>query len=183
MAIVECDPLSAEKILKQEKISIGWSICRVFEYVHVFRCFKCGDYDHKATECKKEDRCLKCASKEHKTEDCVSDYYKCCNCIAANEKLKLNLKVDHTVFDANCPVYLRKVDAQKRSIKIVHNEEQQLKRMQTLCNNSYEFRICHQNVQCIRNKIDQLEMELNVDNIDIACFLNTGYSIMSKILS
>lgn len=122
MAIIECDPVSADAILKQGKISIGWSICRVFEYVPVFRCFKCGDYDHKATDCKKEERCLKCSSKEHKSADCGSDNFKCSNCMEANEKLKLNLKIDHTVFDVNCPVYLRKVSAQKRSIKVIRDE-------------------------------------------------------------
>ena len=123
MAIVECDPLSADAILKQGKMSIGWSICRMFEYVRLFRCYKCGDYDHKSTDCKKDERCLKCASKEHKSVDCVSESFKCCNCMEANEKLKLNLKIDHTVFDINCPLYLRKVDAQKRSIKIVPNDK------------------------------------------------------------
>ncbi|KAJ8942553.1 hypothetical protein NQ318_021955 [Aromia moschata] len=68
MAIIECDPQLSELFLNEGKISIGWSICRVYEYVPVFRCYKCGDYDHKADLCKKEERCLKCASTVHKTE-------------------------------------------------------------------------------------------------------------------
>lgn len=119
MAIAECDPLTSYKILNHGKLSIGWSICRVFEYIPVFRCFNCGDYDHKASECQRDEKCLKCASKDHKTDSCESDHYNCCNCIAANDKLKLNLKTDHTVFDISCPVFLRKIDALKRKIKVV----------------------------------------------------------------
>lgn len=123
MAIAECDPMSLQLILKHGKLSIGWSICRVFEYIPVFRCYKCGDYDHKASECKREEKCLKCISVNHKTEDCVSEQYKCFNCISANEKLKLNLTVDHSIFDVNCPVFLRKVDSQKKKIKVLSDSK------------------------------------------------------------
>lgn len=118
MAIAECDPTSFGSIMENGKLCIGWSMCSVYEYVPVFRCYKCGNFDHKANECTAEDRCLHCTTVSHNTGDCHSDQYKCFNCVSMNEKFKLNLKVDHNIFDINCPVYRKKGEAKKKYIKM-----------------------------------------------------------------
>ncbi|KAK9754733.1 hypothetical protein QE152_g997 [Popillia japonica] len=73
MAILEVDPVSFQEVTKKEKLCIGWSMCRVFEYVRVFRCFKCGGFDHKAEGCKTGRRCQKCAESDHVAENGSSE--------------------------------------------------------------------------------------------------------------
>ena len=119
MAIVECDPITFQKIIDRGKLGIDWSMCRVFEYISVFRCFKCGDFDHRAKECDSESACLKCSKTDHLMEACVSETIECLNCIRANKKFRLSLKTDHSLFDNSCPSYLRKVEIIKRKIKTI----------------------------------------------------------------
>lgn len=123
MAIVECDPDSFMQIMECGKLNIGWTVCRVFEYVRVYRCFKCGSFDHKIDECKKEKMCLKCCKNDHSTEDCDGELVRCGNCIETNNKLNLNLSVDHSMFDTCCTVFKRKIDAEKRKIKIASDNQ------------------------------------------------------------
>lgn len=117
MSIIECDPLSFELIRSKGKICVGWSVCRVFEYVPVLRCFKCGVFGHKSSDCETEEKCLKCGKQDHLTKECVSEQLSCCNCIIVNSKFKLNLKIDHSTFDINCPSYQNKVDLERRKIR------------------------------------------------------------------
>ena len=72
MAIAECDAVSFNKIIKENGLLfLDWSRCRVFEYISVFRCYKCGGFDHKADQCtNNSSRCLRWAKavREHKNE-------------------------------------------------------------------------------------------------------------------
>ncbi|KAK9701828.1 hypothetical protein QE152_g30328 [Popillia japonica] len=54
MAIVECDPITFKKITDVGRLTIGWSVCRIYEHVGVFRCFQCGGFNHKAADCQVE---------------------------------------------------------------------------------------------------------------------------------
>lgn len=117
MAIIECDPISFNLIINKERLCVGWSVCRVFEYVSVLRCFKCGAYDHKASVCEAKEKCLKCLKVGHSTKDCDSDCVSCSNCIAVNTKYSLNLKIDHNIFDINCPSYQKRIGFERRKIR------------------------------------------------------------------
>lgn len=119
MAILEVDPITFQKIMQEHSLSIGWKKCRVFEYIPVFRCFNCGGYNHHSKDCNIK-RCLKCTSEEHETKDCMNQD-KCYNCIEANRKLNLDLIVTHSIYDKDCPVFLKRVAAQKQKIKNVGN--------------------------------------------------------------
>lgn len=116
-AIVECDPLSFQLITSRDRICIDFTMCRVFEYISVFRCFKCGNFDHKAEDCTYEEKCLKCAKTDHKADNCVSQNLICSACLTSNEKFNLQFKTDHSVFDTNCPTLLRKFEVERRKIK------------------------------------------------------------------
>lgn len=121
MAIIECDPSTFKKVQEENVLSLNWSRCRVFEYVGVLRCYRCGGFNHKADQCNSE-RCLKCAISGHKSENCNAEHIKCFNCIDANEKMKTNFDVNHSIFNISCPIYLKKIEIQKQKIKY-HNQE------------------------------------------------------------
>lgn len=122
MAIVECDPITFKKMLAENSVYINWSRCRIFEYIGVYRCFKCGGFNHHAEKCEREEKCLKCCGVEHKTEDCNSDTLKCANCVEVNSKFNLNLNTQHSIFNTSCAVYLKKLETEKQKIKQVSNE-------------------------------------------------------------
>lgn len=121
MAIIECDPESFSKIMKENALFLDWCRCRVFEYVSVFRCFKCGRFGHKADQCTSSGSiCLRCAKpvSEHASDkECDCENLKCVNCMEANNVLKTEFNVNHSLFDRNCPVLLKKIDLQKQKIR------------------------------------------------------------------
>lgn len=120
MAILECDPESFKKIMQENGIYIDWSKCRVYEYINVFRCFKCGGYGHKSSSCNNSSsRCLRCAKPvgEHSSDkQCDCEHPKCVNCIDANAALQTKFNVNHSSFDINCPILLKRIEIQRRKI-------------------------------------------------------------------
>lgn len=119
MAIVECDPSTFKSILDQGKVNIGWSVCRVFEHVQVLRCFKCGGFNHIAATCKSDITCKMCASSSHSTADCDALEHKCANCIQIKSTANIEVDINHSMFDINCPSYQRQVNFEKRNINYV----------------------------------------------------------------
>lgn len=111
MCIVEIDPLTYDRMMEKGKLSIGWSVCRVFEYIHVFRCFSCFGFN-----CTMKDRCNKCASVDHQIDNCESDVWSCVNCVNANQTLKMNFSTDHSPFSIECPCLQRKMNMERRKI-------------------------------------------------------------------
>lgn len=169
MAILECDPTTFRNIMREEHLYINWSRCRVFEYVSVNRCFKCGGFSHHADKCTRGEKCLKCSKTGHKSSDCEINEFTCINCSEANNGSGMDFDVSHSVFDFKCPIYLKRVEFERRKIRYsmwplpeeidtVNNKFRPLK-----------INVLHQNVQCIRNKIEALELLLDDNDIDIVC--------------
>ncbi|XP_017464752.1 PREDICTED: uncharacterized protein LOC108358108 [Rhagoletis zephyria] len=98
------------KMLKSEKINIGWEKCRVQDGMGVSVCYKCTGFNHIATKCKDEEVCLKCLG-NHKTMECTKEQInKCINCIRANKKFNPGLDVNHLTTNRQCPVYMKKLE-------------------------------------------------------------------------
>lgn len=71
---------------------------------------------HTAEKCSSEiEICPKCSG-HHPLKDCKSDHNKCPNCVAANEKYKLNLDVNHSAWNINCELYKRRLKSVKNRI-------------------------------------------------------------------
>lgn len=114
--VLEVDVDTFKRLMKEKHVNVGWDRCPVVESVYVLRCFKCGEFGHKAKECKKDETCSKCCE-NHKTSDCSSNYFKCVNCLKTNSERKMNLDVEHPAYSVECPVY------QKLLVNRKYNEQ------------------------------------------------------------
>lgn len=119
MCIAECDPTTFKNIMsnKDQRLFVNFSYCRVFEHFSLFRCYKCGVYDHKAEECQNVSTCLICMKTDHVTKDCTRETTCCVNCTKSNNELKTTFNTSHSLFDHCCPIYIRKIQNQKTKIK------------------------------------------------------------------
>ena len=70
------------KSLLQNKVKLGWLICKIEDYLSVNRCFKCSRFNHSARDCRGEETCPLCADR-HRLRDCTASpqEYKFVNCI------------------------------------------------------------------------------------------------------
>lgn len=115
MAIIETDYKLFTKIMAKSRLMVEWQSCRVFEYFNVLRCYNCWGYRHTASKCKRETMCSRCGENKH-IGNCDRKV-QCINCKAVN----LNLEFNHSVFDVNCPLYLREVERYKRALSNMEN--------------------------------------------------------------
>ena len=113
--IVEVDKDTYNALMSAGKVSIGWDKCPVQEAINVLRCFKCGEFGHKSTECVNPETCSKCSG-QHKTSDCSSTEFNCVNCLKSNKELKMNLDVKHPASSSQCPVYRRLFEKRKSNM-------------------------------------------------------------------
>lgn len=107
------DPDTFRKMMDESRLRIGWDICHVFEAFDVIRCFNCSDYHHLSKNCTSKKRCPKCSG-EHILSECTSTVESCCNCSDTAKSLRLDLDTNHSAMSSECPVYLRKVNAQRQ---------------------------------------------------------------------
>ncbi|XP_031357806.1 uncharacterized protein LOC116181573 [Photinus pyralis] len=111
IAYAEVDGNSYQKILKEQKLNIGWDRCRIYDAVTTRRCYKCNNFGHKAADCTKATTCPKCAG-DHELTSCkaTDDEMKCCNCAYAVDTLKMKLDVQHPAWSNECPVYRKRLE-------------------------------------------------------------------------
>lgn len=114
-AILECDNDNYNAIIENEKLYIGWSRCRVYEYISVMRCFRCCGYNHKAVNCKNKKPCLNCGD-EHLAKECPSSESACINCKNAVSKFKIKLDINHPAWSKNCSVYKQKLESSRKRL-------------------------------------------------------------------
>lgn len=118
-ASLRIDLMSFKKVMKSERVNIGWSRCRIYEHVDVMRCYKCNGYGHIAQNCKCENfACPLCAG-DHQLQDCKADpqNHKCINCIRENSKTNYDADVNHCALSTKCPILLKKIEKRKMKIR------------------------------------------------------------------
>lgn len=109
-AIIEVDLKSFTEVMEQGEIFVKWSVCRVYEYVNVLRCYKCGGFNHVSAKCEAEELCLNCGESQHGVEECPIKTVGCINCIRANKSnLDLKLNISHSRYFHSCPIYVKHV--------------------------------------------------------------------------
>lgn len=83
-------------------------MCTKFD---IIRCYNCSSFNHFAKDCTTS--CHKCAE-PHTLIECCSVLECCCNCKDVADSLKLSLDTGHSASSLDCPVYIRKVNAQRK---------------------------------------------------------------------
>lgn len=113
--IIQTDPKTHSKLAEKERINIGWSRGKIYDFVNVIRCYKCLRFNHFAKDCKNNSTCYKCGS-EHDSATCNATEKKCINCIEAVKKYNINIENKHEAYDINCPCYKRILSSLKHKI-------------------------------------------------------------------
>lgn len=117
LAIVEVDPEVFAEIMRLKTVFIQWCECDIYEHISIYRCFKCGGYNHTSEKCNENPpKCLNCGRDDHPEKDCINDPV-CINCSKVNKNQKLNLTVNHSRFDYDCAVYKRLCEIGKTKIR------------------------------------------------------------------
>lgn len=114
--LIECDLQTYSDVMRQQQLYVGWSICNVYQYINVLRCYSCHEFGHHANECKNKKICSYCADTHMDDDDCQRNGdYKCINCIRFNKTAPENCKVDinHPVFSVKCPVLSNRINKKR----------------------------------------------------------------------
>lgn len=112
---IEMDKGVYEDLKSKERVFIGWSRCGIYDDFGMIRCYKCWGFGHFARVCRSEICCPKCAG-GHRGVDCESEVKKCINCLKSNKKFKLNLNINHDVWDKNCATFQRMVEQRRKYV-------------------------------------------------------------------
>ncbi|KAK9738757.1 hypothetical protein QE152_g9623 [Popillia japonica] len=73
---------AAGKLIRMQKIKIGWMRCRIEDREEDKKCYRCWEHGHFKAECKGPNRerlCMKCAGEGHKANECQNSPY-CIHC-------------------------------------------------------------------------------------------------------
>lgn len=106
--VIEVNSESFKKLLSLKSLNLPWRECKIFEHLHVSRCYKCCGFSHKSNVCKNVQICSRCSG-THKHSDCKNKYLRCVNCKHSNDKFKTNLDTKHHAWDKDCPIYKRRL--------------------------------------------------------------------------
>ncbi|XP_069359584.1 uncharacterized protein [Maniola hyperantus] len=82
IATIWMEETDCRRLLDLEKLRVGLNICQLQERIEILRCYRCWAYNHKAAQCRGEDRsekCRKCTGDGHKAKDCNEESF-CPNC-------------------------------------------------------------------------------------------------------
>jgi hypothetical protein len=105
-------------ILLHNRVKLGWTLCRVDDYLVAKRCFRCSRYNHTHKECKGEEVCP-LGTENHKLKECKATIseHKCINCITYN-KHHPHTQIDtaHSSLDKKCPSLIAVLDKYRKNI-------------------------------------------------------------------
>lgn len=117
--IVEVNGNAYKKLINIGILKLPWRECKVFEHLHLKRCYKCCGFSHLAKSCKRDQVCCNCSG-SHKLVDCKSKKSTCINCKYSNDKLNTNFDINHHAYSKTCAILQRRLGSLKN--KIEYNE-------------------------------------------------------------
>lgn len=113
-AVIEVPPDVRGKLLRQGRIYLGWSSCRVMDHLRILQCFRCLGFGHIAKNCQAAgDICGHCGD-SHESRTCPkTGALRCHNC----EKAKMSA-TNHSALNASvCPILQRRLGDKSRMIR------------------------------------------------------------------
>lgn len=111
-AICSLPAAAADIILKEGKLKIGWSRCRVREKPKITQCYRCFDFGHIAKDCNGPDRtnkCRICSNEGHLAKDCQNQPH----CLICSDNKEIG-GTNHIVGSRKCGAFRREVDKSKK---------------------------------------------------------------------
>jgi hypothetical protein len=106
-SVIVCPGAVRALLLEQGHVFLGWSACRVRDFIGATRCHKCHLFGHVEAACRSSTvKCARCAGDGHREPDCQSssDVKTCASCA------QFRKRGDHPTGDRDCPVYRAAVD-------------------------------------------------------------------------
>ena len=105
--VIEVDPSTRGKFLTT-RIKLGWTICRVEDYIVAKKCYRYSRFNHTFREFKGVETCPLCAGR-HRLKGCTTTKteYKCINCRTYNKHNHMTQNDTAHSSLGNAPVYAR----------------------------------------------------------------------------
>lgn len=114
-------------------INIGYQRTAIRPFIPLpRRCFNCGRLGHSTTHCKANKLCLTCGYPSHidsESDEQCKNLNCCINCKEDN-----NLKYHHSIFDRQCPTYIKQKEIQ--AIRVI--EKTDMKQANIIYNERYK---------------------------------------------
>lgn len=117
--VIEVKSESYQQLMKMGKLDLPWCECKIFDHLHVVRCYKCCGFSHKSSTCTKTQVCSQCSG-PHKFADCKSKNKCCINCKSSNQQYNTNFDTKHGAYSKECQLLKRHLS--KLSSKIEYNQ-------------------------------------------------------------
>ena len=114
--VIEVDSSTRIKLL-QTRVKMGWTVCKLEDYIAEKWYFRCSRYNHTQTVCKGEEACPMCAG-NHSLKECTSSTseYKYVNCIVYNKHHPANqMDTALSSLDKKCPSLIAVLEKYKRN--------------------------------------------------------------------
>ena len=100
------------KLMNEKEIVIQYMCCKVDNFLGILQCNNCGQYGHKAINCRNAKRCLYCGSDQHDLRGCRDTAGRrnkyCSNCDSTT----------HSAKDRNCPLRINLQEKQKERFTV-----------------------------------------------------------------
>lgn len=90
--------------IENGRMTLGFTICRVHEYVDTMQCRKCWRYGHFRHACRYAQICRICGKGDHTDETCNAPRDSCANCVRHNKTSTTKVATNHRITDDRCPV-------------------------------------------------------------------------------
>ena len=108
--ILKCSPNIRDAIHKNNhKIKIGFSLCKVYDRIHVPQCSKCCRFGYTFRNCSSDTQACSYCAKNHVSKECsfknTIEKHQCINChLSKNNDIKSKANT-HNAFSFDCPNY------------------------------------------------------------------------------
>lgn len=117
--VIQTDGETFSKVMKNDRILVGYERFKVVDNVYVRRCWNCYGFNHIASNCNLTQKVCSSCSLFHEKSTCTETIEKCINCVQFNKKHGLSIDVQHNVWSRDCQVYKKKLIVSKRAISYV----------------------------------------------------------------